>query len=299
MSRTSQAIAVRFQKILEWATLSPASVEAFERHAASVERALEAGGARVNRLTVMGSVQRGTAVAGSSDIDLLAVLERKDVTWGGGLKTSDTVLNNIRQAIGDRFQSTAFGRDGQAIVVAFGDGKHPVDVVPAFYDSQGGPYNHPIYGIPDGAGGWMRTSPSSHNKYIGEGDARAGHHLTGVARIFKFWRATRAGGVPISGFHVEMLMAAHDVCVGVRPYSAKFADLLTFLARRECAALNDPVQISGRISAASSDAKRNQAIVTVADSAVHAQAAVAAEEADNFQEAMRQWDIVFKGYFPK
>src|SRR5262249_2483936 len=116
---------------------------------------------------------------------------------------------------------------------------------------------------------------------------------------FKFWRSTRAVPVPISGFHAELLLASRSICAGVRTYSEKFCDLLRELLRRECSALNDPVGISGRISACPTDAKREQAVRTVAEAAFHADQALAAEAAENFQEAWRQWNSVFNGNFPR
>src|SRR5437762_13560855 len=131
-TRTGVAIAVRFQKILEWASLTGRDVEAFERHRLSVTRALQVS-VRLNKIHPMGSFERGAAIRGSSDIDLLAVVEQKDVTRGGSVKRSDTVLGTFREVLLGTFQKTAIGRDGQAVVVDFADGQHAVDVVPGFY----------------------------------------------------------------------------------------------------------------------------------------------------------------------
>jgi hypothetical protein len=299
MTRASAAISSRFQKILQRTALTNGDIVAFTRHKQTVVEALVARGILVNNVHQMGSFERGSAIRTLSDIDLLVVVKRKEVAWGNDQKSSGTVLGNFRSSLIERFQNTAIGRDGQAVVIDFGDGSHPVDVVPAFYERHGGPYNHPIFAIPDGSNGWMETSPTSHNKYIQAADQRAANHLIPLAQIFKYWCATRAGGVPISGFHVEMLLAATDLAAGVRAFSQKFYGLLAELAARECAGLNDPLQISGRIAACSTEPKRRQALATVLEAAAHAKAAIQAEQREDTQEAWRQWNIVFNDQFPR
>lgn len=299
MTRASTAISSRFQKILQRTALTIADLTAFARHKQTVVEALVARGILVNNVHKMGSFERGSAIRTVSDVDLLVVVKRKEVVWGDGPKSSTRLLEAFRSSLIDRFPRTGIGRDGQAVVIDFGDGSHPVDVVPAFYERQGGPYNHPIFSIPDGAAGWMETSPTSHNKYIQAADQRAANHLIPLAQIFKYWCASRTGGVPISGFHVEMLLSETSIAAGVRTYSQKFFLLLALLTERKCAALNDPVEISGRIAACSTEAKRNQALASVDDAAVHAKAAFQAEEHEDFQEAWRQWNIVFNDEFPR
>lgn len=297
-TRTGAAVAGRFQKILERAELTDRDQVLFNTHKLSVMRALQ-GGVRLNKVHVMGSFERGTATKGASDIDLLAVVERKEVTWGNSFKSSATVLGTFRDVLLGRFRATEIGRDGQAVVVNFADAQHRVDVVPGFYEDQDGYRNHPVFRIPDGEGNWMRTSPSSHNRYLQGEDARSRGHLRAIAMVFKYWCITRATPIPISGFHVELLLASRGLCAGVQSYSAKFRDLLAELARRDCAALNDPIEISGRIFACGTEAKRTQALKTVAEAAYHANQAVAAEAQEDFPEAWRQWDIVFNGNFPR
>lgn len=234
-----------------------------------------------------------------SDADLLAVLSRRSVRSADTLHSPRTVMEKLRRTLGARFRHTHVRRDGQAVVVDFGDGSHPVDVVPAIWESQSGFRNYPIHIIPDGRGWWMRASPASHNRYLRLADRRAGGQLKYAARIFKFWRATRATAVPISGFHVELLLAFERLCEGPRAYSTIMRDLLVLLARRRCAALNDPVGISGRIRAAQTEAKRQAASRTLLEAAKHADRAITAEDAGDVSDAWRQWNIVFNGSFPR
>lgn len=290
-------VPLAFARILGRAALTIRDNELYEQHRLSVSGALK-GKLDVNEVIPIGSFPRGSAIHGTSDIDLLVMVPKKSLQWGGAMKSSTTVLAAFRSALQDRFSATSVGKDGQAVVVAFGDGQHPVDVVPAYWDRHGGIHNYPIYRIPDGSGDWMDTSPTSHARFINDADGRAGGKLKYTAQVFKAWRQSRAAGVPLSGFHVEMLLANERICEGARSYSAIFRDLLVVLANRGGGALNDPVAVSGRIAIATTDTKREQALRTVRDAASHADAAVDAEVRGHSTEALRQWNLAFNGVFP-
>lgn len=297
MASASARVADGFATLIARAQLTQRDVDLFTGHRATVTTAVKSR-LEVNKVDLIGSFARGTAIHGASDVDLLLVLSRSAVTWGGNLKSSGRVLGDVRDALRDRYAGTAIGRDGQAVVVGFNDGGHPIDVVPACYLEHGGRLNYPLYAIPDGQNGWMQTSPGAHNKFIGDAEARSGGKLKYVSQAFKVWRDARVGGVPISAFHAELVLANEGLADGARSYSAVFRDLLVVLARRECAALRDPIDVSGLIAASATEPKRQQAARTVVDSARHADAALTAEQRGDAREAVRQWGLVFNGRFP-
>ena len=288
-------VSARFATLLAWATPSTAQIRNYETHQASVTSTLKANLNMVD-VGLMGSYKRGSAVGRFSDVDLLAVLRTSEVKLGDSWKSSTAVMQNVRKALLSRFPDTDVGRDGQAVVVRFADGEDPVDVVPAVYVAAGA-NNYPTYAIPDGAGGWMESSPQAHNRYIGDRDG--GGKLPNVARIAKWWKISREVEIPLSGFHVEMLLAGQGICLGVKSYAECFADLLDVLERRDCASLQDPLGVSGYISAAGTNGKRDQLRSAVAWSAERARRAVAAEHERDLQEAYRLWGLVFKDAFPK
>jgi predicted nucleotidyltransferase len=290
-------VAESFTKLIARAQLTQRDNDLFSGHRATVVTALK-NRFEVVKADVIGSFARATAIHGASDVDLLLVLSRSAVTWGGNLKSSGGLLGDVRDALRERYSATAIGRDGQAVVVAFNDGGHPVDVVPACYLEHGGRLNYPLYAIPDGRNGWMQTSPGAHNKFIADAEARSGGKLNYASQAFKVWRDSRAGTVPISAFHVELLLANDALADGARSYSSIFTQLLLVLARRECAALRDPIGVSGLIPACATEPKRRLAVRTVLDSARHAADALRAEERGDLREALRQWNIVFNGVFP-
>ena len=114
----------------------------------------------------------------------------------------------------------------------------------------------------------------------------------------KFWRECREFRIPLSSFHIEILLAYEQVCKVATPYADCMLEILRSLARRECRAIRDPYKIAGNIPAVKTDAQRERALASVTDSRNQAESAVNAEARGDINEARRQWDIVFNGRFP-
>ena len=227
----------------------------------------------------------------------MLVLRKLETTWGGTLILSETVLSNLRQDLHDRYWSSELGKDGQAIVIEFGEGGQPVDIVPSVF--AGLRRGVAIYLMPDGERGWIQTSPYNHNRYIDSADHRSGGKLKSIAKMFKYWRWSRSPQVPLNSFHVELLLAVEDVCAGVKTYGHCLAQLFRVLSNRQCRALQDPLAISGWIKASNTELQRERSQASVTDSSLHAARALDAEYVGDTIEALRQWDIVFNGFFPK
>lgn len=287
----------RFRRLIARATPTGAEREAIARHRESVEACLESA-LDLIRIRLIGSVRRGTEVRGSSDLDLLVVLSRSSVQRGGAWLTSTTVLNRVRRALEDRFPNTEIGRDGQAVVVSFGDGERSIDVVPGVACGRAAD-NYRLYKIPDGRDDWMPTSPGLHHRYITDADERSRGKLRNVARLVKLWRKCRTPAVPVRSFHIELLLAYSGICVGAKSYGECLRDFFALVEDRGCASLLDPLGVSGRIRGASTKALAADVVRSVAFAAKHAAKALNAEWWDDGTEAARQWDIVFNGRFPK
>jgi predicted nucleotidyltransferase len=248
----------------------------------------------VKKFLEVGSFKRGTSISGKSDIDLFVVVSRDDVKWGSGTKSSTTVLNKVKEEMTARFRNTSVHKDGPAIVVDFTDTN--VDIVPAFF-SRFGDKSRPLYWMPDGDGDWMETSPESHNKYLSEADAESGGKLKNVARLMKYWCNCRSPRVPLSSFHIELVLASEGTCKGVKSYAQCMRELLQLLAARECRGIHDPLKISGIVPCVKSESQQVRALASVKASREHAKSA-AVYEGWNEVEAKRQWGIVFNGNFP-
>jgi hypothetical protein len=283
-----------FQELLRRVAPLPSEVAAAEGHLGTIKARLSEAYSLKKYFTA-GSYKRETFIRGKSDVDVLAVVARDDVRWGGSYVTSNTVLDNFKKELEGRFWNTTVYRDVQAIVVQFTDCQ--VDVVPAFFAGTTDK-GWPLYNIPDGAAGWMETSPELHNAYIKQEDDASGGKIRGTARLLKFWRECRDPRVPVSSFLIEMVLASAGICKGIKSYADCVTEVLQNLAARECRALQDPLGISGYLPAVKSESQREGALASVRYSRDHAKDAVQADGWYNLNEARRQWDIVFNGSFP-
>lgn len=297
LARTRQAVAGRFLTLLDRLEPTPTELAAYTRHKASVDGALGLVSVRI------GSMGRGTAIRGASDLDLLAKLSREAVATGGRLESSDRVLRRLRGQLNATFALTEVRRDQVAVVVQFGKGDRAVDVVPAVFDRMvivdGVGTMRPRFLIPNGDGRWQQTSPGAHDAYIAQADLISGYKLKRVARMLKFWRGCRSPAVPLQSFHAELVLAATGACVGAKSYAECMLDAFAALAARGGRGLQDPLSISGIIPAASTRRGAELCHQSVLHSLDHGRRAVMAEHAGNFQEAARQWGIVFNGSFPR
>ena len=296
MSATAARVATRFSTLLT--RLEPLESEvARARTRIALIRARLTAQFHTSKVAPIGSHSKGTAIRGVSDVDVLAVLRREQLRRGDGYVSSDTLLNWIRDDLDQRFASTVVGRNGLAVTLRFGGGEHGVDVVPAVYDRPLA-NGHPLYLIPDGNGGWLNTAPSAHERYLRDANLRSGGKLIRLVRLLKHWRATRTPSIPLSSFHLELVLASEGVAEQVAGYSTLVTSALATLADREGAALRDPLHISGLVSAAATAAQRER-LVTALDGAVaNAVAAYEAEQAGQLSEALYRWELVFNRTFP-
>lgn len=263
-------------------------------HRAAV-RARLAASFDVSRVLAIGSHARDTAIRSYSDLDMLVVLRRNEAKWGGNIVSSRTVLGRVQDDLRARFTRTDIRRDQQAAVVGFAAGQQSLDVVPAIFRRFGA--GRPIFAIPDGNGDWLETSPEAHNQYFSAADKLSGGKLKRVVQLLKWWKCSRAQPIPIQTFHIDLLMATSKTCIGVKPYTHCLYQAFQLLNERECRGLRDPLGIAGVIYAAKTDPQWNAICAAVAAALDRSRAAVEAEARKDFEEANRQWNILFNGQF--
>lgn len=290
------SVSASFQKLLT--RIEPDSNETIRArgHADTIKKRL-ATSFTLKKFLVGGSFVRGTFIHKSSDVDLFAVISRDEARWGDSYIKSSTMLDNIRAELKARYPTTPIYKDVHAVVVNYNSDGCNVDVVPAVFAGWG-EHKQPVYWMPDGAGWWMNTSPEAHNAYLQKANERSGGKLKRTAQLLKFWRECRTPKVSISSFHIEMLLAEHRICDGVKSYAARVTEAFQLLAARKCRSFPDPLGIAGYVGACRSDSQRESALRSVIYSRDHAKEALRAEEAGCTSEAKRQWNIVFNGCFP-
>lgn len=263
-------------------------------HSDSVKRRLNKS-FDLKRYVKFGSHSRETAIRSYSDMDYMAVLSRNNVKWAGNIVNSATVLNKVRDDLDDRFTYTQVKRDMQAVVVNFGNGQHSMDVVPAIYSRFH--MGRPVYWMPDGNDGWIETCPEAHNKFFLDAKKKYGARLTKLLQLLKWWKFCRSEPIPISSFHLDLLLASSDIFKGIKPYTRCLHDAFQLLVERECRGFRDPVGIAGVIPAADTQPKLRKVNSAAEYALKHAKAAIQAEAWKDFEEANRQWSIVFNGEF--
>jgi hypothetical protein len=295
----AKTVAEGIQTLLGWLEPSPTEVVERKSHKKTIEQAVEGEFKSFNSLLIIGSHTRDTAIHIRSDVDYFAKLGISDVTWGDSRVNSGTTLDRTEKALQARFQRTDIWVDGPAVVVGFGQGVGAVDVVPGVWvGTTGSSPQYPMYEIPDGAGSWLRTAPERHAKYLRDEDARAGGKLSRTIKLLKAWKYARSPKVPVLGFHLELLIAAAGICTGARSYQNCLNDSFRLLRDRAGAALNDPLGISGRIPATSTDAQRQALTDATSYATDQSTRAINAELAGRTDEAFAYWQRVFNGEFP-
>ena len=80
---------------------------------------------------------------------------------------------------------------------------------------------------------------------------------------------------------------------------AKRLGITQVLADRACRSMRDPLQIAGLIPPAKTPAQQDHVLRSVLSARDHALAALDAEDDGDYQEALRQWNIIYNGYFPQ
>jgi len=288
------SISESFQTLLSRIQPTQNEQRAVAGHLSSIKTRLSEA-FEVSSFVIAGSQSRDSSISGRSDVDLFAVLKRSEVRWGDDYKTSTTVLSNVKRELDGRFRNTSIYTDVHAIAVDFSDCH--ADVVPVFFWETTSD-NWPLYFMPDGSGDWMKTSPARHNKYIRDADVRSGGMLKRTSQLMKFWRECRNPRIPLSSFHIEMVLASEGICIGVKSYAECVRDLLQSIARRECRGIQDPLGISGIIPCVKTENQRAVALASVRYS--RDQAKVATEiESISTMEARQHWNTVFNGRFPR
>ncbi len=273
-------------------TLQPleSEVTAAYQHTATIRARLNKS-FLVASVVRIGSHSRGTAIRTHSDVDLLAVLRRREARWGDREVSPDTFIDRIADDLRDRYTTTSIRRDAQAVVLQFRGGTHAVDLTPATFSHM--EQRCPVFRIPDGDGHWVETSPARHNQRFRIANLRSGGKLRTVSQLLKAWRYARTPPYAMSSFYTDMLLASSEIASGVKSYAECLRDFFSELARRESRGLQDPEGIAGVITATDSKTARDRLTEAALSARERADQALAAQEDNDFAEAHRQWSLIF------
>ncbi|MGI5187160.1 SMODS domain-containing nucleotidyltransferase [Promicromonospora sp. CA-289599] len=257
-------------------------------HRASVEAALR-DKLSVRSIRETGSFHHGTGVRGHSDVDILVSIARKP-------ESSDTALQWVREALTSRFRYTPIRISRPAVVVDFADGRERWEVIPGFY--RGTTDGFDVYDIPAPAGGWIQTAPSAHLRFVNDANLSPKGGAKALARLLKRWKYENLSGFPASSFYLEMRAASYMNAETYFLADMDFERIMRRLASSELAAMNDPMNVTGRIAATSSPSNQTSATSRIRADADRTQKALEAENGGDRARAFTLLDDVFLGSFP-
>jgi len=275
------------------AKLTPSEYEstAAKNHRASIEASLKANFG-LNRFFRTGSFGNGTSISGYSDVDYFASIPSSRLSWN-----SSYALTQVRDALSRRFHSTDVYVDCPAVVSPFGTGaKESTEVVPAKYIGTIGNSNNSSYEIPDCSGGWMYSSPETHNAYVRYVDQKLNGRVKPLIRFIKAWKCYR--NVPISSFYLELRITKYAEGEQEIFYDIDITRVFSHLYNLKLAQMQDPKGISGYVSPCSTQAKLDDAWSKLSTALSRAENALEAKSRGNIKEAFDWWNLVYDGNFP-
>ncbi len=271
--------------------LKPRSTEsdAAKSHRASIESCLK-NNFGLKRFVRIGSFGNWTSVSRHSDVDYLACLPTDQLT-----RLSTSSLVKVRTALDTRFPNTGVAVRCPAVVVPFGTRKSEItEIVPADYVGESNGYS--VYDIADCSGGWMRASPDAHNAYVRAVDDGLGGRVKPLIRFLKAWKFFR--DVPISSFYLEMRVAKYASGEKTIIYDIDVKNVLKLLWDGQLADMQDPMGVSGMISACKSEATRVDALSKLGTAFARAEMARSAALGDKVSEAFDWWRLLYNNEFP-
>lgn len=234
---------------------------------------------------LIGSAAKGTIVRPLDDIDVLATFSNVKNAWSRYRWDSKSFLYRIRNAY-NGIETAQVGARGQAIRVFFQSGGH-VDVAPVFIESDD------VFQLPNGTGGWIKTSPFVANRWFRDKNAELDYNLAPLVRLLKKWNGTHSKR--LRSFHLET-MAGHT-------FSALSSNRRTALQKffewgGGHIDVWDPGQQAGSLSTYLTWSARDEVKKSLNAASDRAVRALDAEGKDDHEEAKRLWRLILGSTFP-
>ena len=149
---------------------------------------------------IVGSIGRGTAVKGVSDVDMIFEMPREVYNrFNGhdGNKQSD-LLQEIRSVLKDRYPRTEIRGDGQVVDVIFDD--YTIEIVPGFREDD----DSFTYPDSNDGGSWKKTDPLPEQKAVKEITGKCSYNnMVRLCNMLRIWKNHR--GFPFGGLLIDTL----------------------------------------------------------------------------------------------
>ena len=217
-----------------------------ERRAA-IEKALDNCALDAGLLFESGSWSHGTALAGHSDVDLMA--------WAGGIQPTrpSSALAAMKSALQDSHWAITNLRVSSPTVQVRFTGPPHFEVVPAWLHANNDGESR-VFQIPGPGDRWVESAPRPHLRFVNQQNDRLNKRVKPLARLLKQWKAHT--GAPVSSFYLEMRAAAYAKTEQVIVYHLDLRYLIDDLITSGLPDMNDPTGYVSRIHAVSSEENR-------------------------------------------
>lgn len=237
-----------------------------------------------------GSTGNGTSICNYSDTDYFAVFPNSSIFYD-----SSMLLDHIKEILKISFPKTSIYVDPPAVVVPFGDlDVENTEIVPAkIVDYQNG---NTIYEIPDGNGGWMKSSPLAHNSFINYQHDRLSEKAKPLIRFIKAWKYYN--NVPLKSFFIEMFIFDYLRSISSIVYSIDIKILMEKLYYSNLVEIEDPTGISGKISPCQYEFQKKDTNSKILIGYTRVKFAREQEEKGNYKDAFYWWNEFFNKKFP-
>lgn len=164
---------------------------------------------KISHMYIVGSVGRGTAIKGVSDLDILfdlpvEVFKRFDAYKE---KKQSSLLQEVKNVLKERYPNTDISGDGQVVVINFN--KYTVELVPGFKQSD----DKFKYPDTNNGGSWKYTDPLpeiSESKKTAEDTDNNFKYIANMLRAWKNKQGFKFGGLLIDTITYKFLNEKTD-----------------------------------------------------------------------------------------
>ena len=156
-----------------------------------------------SHLYIVGSVGRGTAIKGSSDLDIIFDLPDSIYKQFDAYQTNgqSALLQDVKDVLKERYPNTTMKGDGQVVVIEFA--KYTVELVPAFKQSDD------RFKYPDthDGGSWKYTDPISEQDECSACNDRSTGAYFNFCHLIRKWK--NQIGLEFGGLLIDTLIYNH------------------------------------------------------------------------------------------
>ena len=164
---------------------------------------------KISHIYIVGSIGRGTAIKGVSDLDILfdlpvEVFKRFDAYKE---KKQSSLLQEVKNVLKERYPNTDISGDGQVVVIKFN--KYTVELVPGFKQSD----DRFKYPDTNNGGSWKYTNPLpeiSESKKTAEDTDNNFKYIANMLRAWKNKQGFKFGGLLIDTITYKFLNEKTD-----------------------------------------------------------------------------------------